>query len=163
MIPLRTALVCALLAVAPAAHAGTGTAAPDSSELARRIDELARQIADLQSRPGSAPPQSQHGFGPAASKVYGTGSGVSIGGYGEIVLEGTEKSAASDTSSDEDARGTRADLERQIVYVGYKFDDRLLFNSEIEFEHASTERHGAVSVEFAYFDALLHPAVNARA
>jgi hypothetical protein len=38
------------------------------------------------------------------------------------------------------------------VYVGYKFSDHFLFNSEIEFEHASTSEDGSVSLEFAYLD-----------
>jgi hypothetical protein len=50
--------------------------------------------------------------------------------------------------------------------VGYKFNDRVLFNSEIEFEHATTgegaEERGEVSVEFAYVDATLTPKVGIR-
>lgn len=127
-------------------------AAPDSTELARRIDALARQIADLQLGPLAGPLESQYGLGPAASKVYAAPTGVSIGGYGEMLASG------------EGAGGPRAiDFVRQIIYVGYKFDDRFLFNSEIEFEHASTELAGSVSTEFAYLDALLRPAVNVRA
>jgi hypothetical protein len=52
---------------------------------------------------------------------------------------------------------------RAITYFGYKFSDKALFNSEVEFEHASTELSGSVSVEFAYLDFLFKPAVNARA
>jgi hypothetical protein len=47
--------------------------------------------------------------------------------------------------------------------LGYKFSDKALFNSEIEFEHASTGKRGSVSVEFAHLDFLLHPAANVRA
>jgi hypothetical protein len=57
----------------------------------------------------------------------------------------------------------RLDFVRAITYVGYKFSDRTLFNSEIEFEHASTELGGSVSVEFAYLDFLARPALNLRA
>ena len=43
-----------------------------------------------------------------------------------------------------------------VLYAGYKFSDQILFNSEVEFEHASTgegdEERGEVSVEFAYLD-----------
>jgi hypothetical protein len=48
------------------------------------------------------------------------------------------------------------------VYVGYKFSDRVLFNSEIEFEHGSTEDGGSVSVEFAYLEGRLSPAFGVR-
>ena len=54
----------------------------------------------------------------------------------------------------------RIDALRAIVYVGYKFSDRILFNSEIEFEHGSTEDGGSVSVEFAYLDYRAVPSVR---
>jgi hypothetical protein len=68
-----------------------------------------------------------------------------------------------------DAEGTKdtADLERAVLYFGYKFNESILFNSEIEYEHATTgegaEEKGEVSVEFAYLDFFLNPLVNARA
>ena len=50
-----------------------------------------------------------------------------------------------------------------VLYFGYKFNDRFLFNSEIEFEHGSTEDDGEVSVEFAYLDYLWRKPLNVRA
>jgi hypothetical protein len=50
-----------------------------------------------------------------------------------------------------------------VLYVGYKFTDKILFNSEVEFEHGSTERNGAVSVEFAALDFFINPMANVRA
>jgi len=53
------------------------------------------------------------------------------------------------------------------LYAGYKFTDNILFNSEIEFEHASVEGsgngNGDVSVEFAALDFFIDPMVNVRA
>jgi hypothetical protein len=49
-----------------------------------------------------------------------------------------------------------------VLYAGYKFTDRILFNTEIEFEHGSTEENGSVSVEFATLDFLIRDEVNAR-
>ncbi len=46
--------------------------------------------------------------------------------------------------------------------MGYKFNDRILFNSEIEFEHGSTDQAGSVSLEFAYLDYRLSDAVGVR-
>lgn len=89
------------------------------------------------------------GFGPAASKVYKVRQGVSIGGYGEMLYE----NFAGETEADAPSGLTdRLDALRAVVYVGYKFSDRILFNSEIEFEHGSTGNDGSVSVEFAYLD-----------
>jgi hypothetical protein len=55
-----------------------------------------------------------------------------------------------------------------VLYFGYKFTDNIVFNSEIEFEHATTEdnldgRDGSVSVEFASLDFLLMDELNLRA
>ena len=41
--------------------------------------------------------------------------------------------------------------------MGYRFDDRFLFNAEIEIEHANE-----ISVEFAYVDYLLNDALTIR-
>ena len=57
---------------------------------------------------------------------------------------------------------TQIDFLRAVVYVGYKFNDNILFNSEIEFEHASTGNAGSVAVEFAYLDFFLTPWLGAR-
>jgi len=69
----------------------------------------------------------------------------------------------SDIGSNKD----RGDLLRFVLYTGYKFNDWMLFNSEVEFEHATTgegsEEKGEVSVEFAYLDFLLSQPFNARA
>jgi uncharacterized small protein (DUF1192 family) len=121
-------------------------------ELERRIDLLAAEIE--KSRTGGAveadPVQpGAHGFAPAASKVYRASKGVSIGGYGEALYENFSQERQDGAAS---ARTDQFDFLRQILYVGYKFDDELLFNSEIEFEHASTGKGGEVSVEFAYVD-----------
>lgn len=115
-------------------------------EIERRIDLLASEVE--QARTGGAteadPKVAIPGFGPAASKIYRAGKGVSIGGYGEAVFEAQE------------GGDNRLDQLRQVIYVGYKFDERILFNSELEFEHATTgegdEERGEVSVEFAYLD-----------
>jgi hypothetical protein len=56
-----------------------------------------------------------------------------------------------------------------VLYFGYKFSDRLVFNSEIEIEHGSTSNvdngagGGSVSVELATLDFFWHEKVNGRA
>jgi hypothetical protein len=46
------------------------------------------------------------------------------------------------------------DLERAVFYFGYKWTDHLLFNSEVEYEHAvaGEGEPGETAVEFAYID-----------
>ncbi|WP_457640101.1 porin [Persephonella sp.] len=93
------------------------------------------------------------GMGYAASKVYFTPHGLSIGGYGEIVYERFEKSYIKDFT----------DIYRFIPYIGYKFNDWIILNSEIEFEHgAYQERGGKVIVEFLYMDFLFNDYFNLR-
>jgi len=142
-----------------AAAAGAGTPAP--AELERRIDLLAAELEKLRlGEAAVAAGASAHGLGPAASKVYQKARGVSIGGYGELLYQGF------DGRRDDGARAGRTDqldVLRAVVYVGYKFDDKWLFNSEIEWEHAATDKSGEVSVEFAYIDRLIRPEINARA
>jgi len=87
---------------------------------------------------------SVQGLGPAASRVYRIDQGVSIGGYGEVLYE----RFASDTQTGAPSGALdRFDALRAILYVGYKFDDRLLLNTEIEIEHADE-----IFLEFAYLE-----------
>jgi hypothetical protein len=94
------------------------------------------------------------GFGPAAAKVYKIQQGVSIGGYGEVLYENFAAERENDTAS---GVTDQFDALRAIVYVGYKFNDRLLFNSELEWEHGTTSQGGEASIEFAYLDYMLTP------
>jgi hypothetical protein len=133
------------------------------AETARKVDILTQEIEQLKSNI-SLPPtkelKSVYGLGPAASKVYQVSRGLSIGGYGEGFLN----EAVSDTKGATD----RADALRFVLYTGYKFSDRIILNSEIEFEHGTTastvsSSSGSVSVEFAYLDFLGWDYLNARA
>jgi len=151
------------------AKEGTGkdTTAERLAELERRLDLLAEELEriDLGGAAASVTPVSaaeggDYGFAPAASKVYRTEQGLSIGGYGEMLYEGFDSEL--DDGTDSDAKD-QLDFLRAILYFGYKFNDRILFNSEIEVEHASSEEEGEVSLEFAYLDFLLRPEVNFRA
>ena len=52
---------------------------------------------------------------------------------------------------------------RAILYTGFKYNDKLVLNTEVEFEHGTTGSEGEVSVEFAYIDYLHAPELNLRA
>ncbi len=133
------------------------------AELERTVavlaDELERTRREL-AVPEDKPLSSKFGLAPAASKIYDLSRGLSIGGYGE----GYYSALVGDKG---DAKN-RADLLRMVLYTGYKFTDNILFNAEIEFEHATTgstesSGGGSVSVEFAYLDFLLRDWANIRA
>lgn len=125
----------------------------DLAELRRQIDVLTQEIEALKSgqlrKPAEAN-ESQFGLGAAASKVYRAEPGVAIGGYGEFLYKKSRQRAS-------------ADFVRAVLYAGYKFNDRVVFNSETEVEHANVEHGGNVEMEFGYLDYLLKPQVNVRA
>jgi len=95
--------------------------------------------------------KSYSGMGPAASKVYFSKNPLSIGGYGEMFYANPE-------GSDD-----YADVYRFITYFGYKFNDWIVLNTEIEFEHgANADNGGEVVLEFMYLDFLLSKEANLR-
>ncbi len=89
------------------------------------------------------------GLGAAASKVYYSKSPLSIGGYGEMYYQ--------NSSVGEDY----VDVYRFVPYIGYKFSDNLILNTEIEFEHGGAGS-GKVIMEFMYLDYLHDETFNLR-
>lgn len=131
-------------------------------ELMRRLDILTEEIEKSKLGEVAARTyESRFGLGPAASQVYQLKkAGVSIAGYGEVTYQNFAQENDADRPS---GKTDEIDYLRHVVYVGYKFSDRILFNSEVEFEHASTGRRGSVSVEFGYVDVQISSALAARA
>ena len=135
-------------------------------------DELAR-VRDQVAVPEEPELVSAYGFGPAASKIYGQESGLSIGGYGEFYYTnfiGDESSGSNSVGGLQvsDRQLDQSDALRLVLYMGYKFTDRIVFNSEIEFEHGTTSSTassggGSVSVELASLDFFWRKEVNYRA
>ena len=127
-------------------------------KLEEQIKVLANEIEAIKSASVTEPPvyETEFGVAPAASKVYRVNQGVSFGGYGELLIGNVK----------EDSHNT-VDTLRVILYNGYKFNDRIVFNSEIEFEHGTTGRNkdgksGSASVEFALLDFLISDEFNLR-
>src|SRR5262245_53002712 len=87
--------IAALQAELQRVKAEGGASEERLKEIERRIDLLASEVE--QARTGGAteaePGVTAPGFGPAASKIYRSGKGVSIGGYGEAVFEAQEGGA----------------------------------------------------------------------
>jgi len=142
-----------------AAPASAQDPAPDVDELRRRVDLLAAEVERLRSgeepQAGlSADAARAIGLAPSAAATYGRGEGVSIAGYGEMLYENFAPETESGAPI---ARGTQFDFLRAILYAGYRFNDRFLFNSEIEIEHTDE-----VFVEFAYVDYQAHEHIGVR-
>ncbi len=140
-------------------------------ELSRRIDILAREIENL--KMGEAAPSieagaqagersaERYGIGPAAAKIYGIKKGVSIGGYGEVLYD----NFASRNQSGEESGGEDViTLLRAVLYLGYKFDQHFVLNTEIEYENAvvASDKGGEAEIEFAYIDYMHSTCFNAR-
>ena len=159
-----TTLAALAVAVPAVAETDADLARDDRiAELERTVqvlaDELERTREQL-SVPEEQTLKSSHGLGPAASKVYQVSRGISIGGYGEAYY--------TNVVSDAGGAKDRADFLRSVLYVGYKFTDRIVFNSEFELEHATTSSTvsssgGSASVELATLDFLIRDWANARA
>jgi hypothetical protein len=149
----------------PAADAETGsqaTTSPDPAqveELRRRVDVLAAEVEKLRSgEPATVEVTEEQrrslGLSPSAAATYRRATeGVSFAGYGEMLLE----RFADETQSASDRSETRLDFLRAILYTGYRFNDRFLFNSEIEVEHG-----GEIGLEFAYIDYMVRRNLTLR-
>jgi len=131
------------------------------------LDALKQRIADLEAKQNTLIDEtsdlktgfafdqldtdfSHNGMGTAASKVYNSKSPLSIGGYAEMFY-----------ASKEDANNI-ADVYRFIPFIGYKFNDNIVFNTEIEFEHGGAGNGGEAKIEFMYLDFLLSDSFNVQ-
>jgi hypothetical protein len=127
----------------------------ENDELRRRVDLLAEDVLAPKARVSLEDLPARGDLGPSASRVYASPEGLAIGGYGEMLFE--------DFDSDQDGgapsgKTDQADFLRAVLYVGYKFDEHWVFNSELEVEHADE-----IFAEFAYLDYLHSPPFNVRA
>jgi hypothetical protein len=127
-----------------------------NQELSKRVEILADEINQLKAYQMSVGKnESAYGLSPSASKVYHIPRGLSVGGYGEITYKHyrSEKENGDATNTD-----PQAEVLRNILYVGYKFNDKWLVNMELEIEHVSQ-----VFTEFMYLDYLHSNEMNFRA
>jgi hypothetical protein len=156
-------------AAAPAAAPAPASAPADDAwrrEMERRIDLLTEELEQAKlSSGGAAPavsassgtaaplPIAPGSFGPAAGKVYGVDRGISFGAYGELVYQNFAHATAGSLNGDESQpRTAEIDLARWVLYMGYRFSDKIVFNSELEVEDANSSKSGEVEAEFAYLD-----------
>ena len=164
MTRLATPLLAALL--------GLTLGAQESPEITRLREEFNRKLETLTreleaQRTGSvqpaAPEKGAFGMAQAASKVYESRGGLSIGGYGEFLYQAQEGRLQDGTRS---VGGKSLDALRLVLYTGYKFSDRIVLNTEVEFEHggySDASPEGEAKVEFAYLDFLIAKGFNVRA
>jgi hypothetical protein len=175
MAALAASLLAAAPAVAeepsaPAPAADSPQAAPDGGarkprpaeeepatkgEVKALVEELRRLKLELGLRDVEG--RSYAGMGPAASKVYFAPKGLSIGGYGEFFYRNNLGATGSDACATSPGACDFTDILRAVLYTGYRFSDKIVFNSEVEFEHQRQ-----VFVEFAYLDFLFADPIRLR-
>jgi hypothetical protein len=77
-----------------------------------------------------------------------------FGGYGEMSYNNYRN----------DSSRNQADLKRFVLFFGHRFNDRLSFNSEVEWEHAvaSATDQGETEIEQAYLNYEASPGLKAK-
>jgi hypothetical protein len=153
-----SALTLAQLVFIPAAYSQATAQNADVAEIQRKLDVLAAEVEKLRSgEPEVEVTKTEAqglGLGPSAASVYRKQKGFSFAGYGELLYENfADLNQAGSAAS----RGTTMDFLRAVFYAGYRFNDKFLFNSEVEVEHANE-----IWLEFAYVDYLARPSFNVR-
>ena len=157
---LVSSVMSVMAAPAPPSQRSAAQIEAELEELSRQVQVLAAEMERLRSGESeieievSSEEARQLGLGSAAASVYRQDQGVSIAGYGEMLYENFATKNESGASVN---KGTQLDFLRAVTYFGYRFNDKFLFNSEIEVEHANE-----IGVEFAYVDYLAHPALTLR-
>ncbi len=134
---LATLALPTLAEDAPAPPPASPDDRPASQAEVKALAEEVRRLKLEMSVPDVVQFGSYAGMGIGASKVHYQPKGLSIGGYGEFVY-----------TNYADDRTDFAEILRLVLYVGYRFNDRIVFNSEVEFEHGAKE----IGIELAYFD-----------
>lgn len=131
----KTIVVSAFAALAP-----LGAQAQTVEE---KIDALKKEVDRLKSE------VSRRGEPPAERD-----EATSTFGYGEFNYNRFRDSE----------RTSKADLRRFVFGFGHRFNDRLMFSSEVEIEHAiaSAEDAGEIEMEQAYLDYRFSDAVNVK-
>ena len=104
------------------------------AELERKVEILSEELERTRTEmalPEEPALESVYGLGPAASKVYGLARGLSLGGYAEARYTAFV--------ADKGDKKNEIDFLRFVLYAGYKFTERILFNSELEIERGKTD------------------------
>jgi hypothetical protein len=119
------------------------------SQMQQQLDAMKGQFQQLKAQNEAlAAAQQQRAaqdqLAATAAPTGGISPDLSLWGYGEVYY----------THPAQDASKTEFDLARAVFGIGYRFDDRTIFNSEYEVEHAvsSASDKGEFEVEQFYID-----------
>jgi hypothetical protein len=161
-------LIAAALLPAAASYAADATSAGSSTEqkleqqvelMQQQLDVMKTQLQQLKAQNEALAAQQQQTaqaqVAAAAAPSGGISENLSLWGYGEVYY----------THPTHDGALTQFDLARAVFGIGYRFDDRTVFNSEYEVEHgvASADDAGEFEVEQFYVDHQLSSVASIKA
>ena len=154
-VPGIAALVLISLAIFAPAGAAENAAGLEArvAALESELQALKSELATLRSTPAPGP-EPVASPEPAAHPEPSARPAQSWFGYGELNY----------TRPSNDPAEARADLERFVVGLGYRFNERTRLQSELEIEHAvsSAGDPGEVAIEQAYIEHELGPSLRAK-
>jgi len=137
------------------------------AEQSQTNDAMLEEIASA-SGDDTSKYESFSSLGEGASKVYHTSDVVSLGGYGSYQVKKYSgyKNSTSDTYNANKNKG-EFNIVRFVPYIGFKFSDSIVMNTEIEFEDGGARSDGTKNykyaiVEFSYLDFLIDESFSLR-
>ena len=132
------------------------------TEQEEQTNTLLDEIANIASGAVSTTTyESYSSLGEAASKVYHSDESVSLGGYGEYAFKKyTNYKNYADSVSNDTRKRSEFNIVRFVPYIGFKYNDWIVMNTEIEFEDGgarsdNTKNYKYAIVEFSYLDFLI--------
>lgn len=135
--------------------------------LEARLSALEGEIAALRdaatTRPvtGGAERRSVNGFDVGASRPYFVKRGLTLGGYGTGLYQKYTQHRDDDTDAN---LVNQASLTEAFLYVGYRMDDRWVFDASFGITDAvaGDDDPGEATVEFAFVDFRWRPGLGVR-
>jgi hypothetical protein len=151
---------------AASAQAPTPVAAATLPSTPAAVSAPAPAVAQAAVQSGP-PAAAAAGTAPSNTDIFGLApspiAGLKLGMYGEL------KFGAQQNPADSGHWQNGFDTARIVLLPTYQFTDDIIFNSEIEFEHAGTgfdnddKLHGTAEIEQAFVDFKVSPYLNIRA
>jgi hypothetical protein len=169
----RSQHVKTLLAAALAlAAGGAGAQTASEADLARRLDQLATELASVKAQLAQLQQQKQAPAAPApqappAAAVAAAPTGNEPAYSGSLLGPGTVLTSYGEINYNRPTsagRDTQVDMRRFVLGYQHRFDERTKVVTELEVEHAvsSADDPGEVEVEQAYLERQLTPTYAAR-
>lgn len=162
---LLYSFLISVIIVGSASYSNAQTTSDSVRDLTKKVNALTDELERVTLGEVAGPAEGVNGLGPAGSKIYSLKrTGVTVAGYGDILYN---RYASETDDGKESTLKDKIDMYHLIMFLGYRFNDWLVFNSEIEYEHAITQSTfgtipGYVAIEFAYLDMLFSKNFNLR-